>query len=93
MCRLGLKGNLLRELPASIGGMTSLVELFITDNRLESLPAAMGKLTSLVKLQACAGALVPAWLAAPRLAGLPLAWLFSPIQQKCHGDMGCPHAM
>lgn len=50
--RLGLKGNLLRELPESIGGLASLAELFITDNRLESLPAAMGHLTALVKLQA-----------------------------------------
>ena len=34
-----------------MGGMTALVELFITNNKLRQLPASMASLTSLVKLQ------------------------------------------
>lgn len=48
--RLGLKSNKLTRVPA-IGGMESLVELFITDNHLKSLPDGMSGLHSLVKLQ------------------------------------------
>lgn len=31
--RLGLKTNQLQRLPAQLGRLTSLVELFVTDNR------------------------------------------------------------
>ncbi len=51
--RLGLKDNQLEELPEAIGGLTALVELFITNNKLRQLPASMASLTSLVKLQVC----------------------------------------
>ena len=49
--RLGLKDNELEDLPEAIGGLTALVELFITNNKLRRLPAGMASLTSLVKLQ------------------------------------------
>ena len=49
--RLGLKDNQLEELPEAIGGLTALVELFITNNKLRALPASFASLTSLVKLQ------------------------------------------
>ena len=41
----------LRHLPPTIGGLTALVELFLTDNLLEALPQETSCLTSLVKLQ------------------------------------------
>ena len=31
--RLGLKANQLRQLPADLGHLTALVELFLTDNK------------------------------------------------------------
>lgn len=40
-----------RSLPQSLGDMSGLVELFITDNQLTTLPPSIGKLAKLVKLQ------------------------------------------
>ena len=39
------------SLPESLGAMSGLVELFLTDNQLASLPASMGDLKKLFKLQ------------------------------------------
>ena len=41
----------LRFLPASIGDMEGLVELFLTDNKLEALPPSIAKLSKLFKFQ------------------------------------------
>lgn len=52
-----MKSNRLAALPASIGQLGGLVELFLTDNRLERLPPEMGQLRNLVKLQVRCAAL------------------------------------
>eukprot|EP00850_Spirogloea_muscicola_P010450 SM000061S19277 [mRNA] locus=s61:527711:530820:+ [translate_table: standard] len=41
-----------RRLPESVGKMTGLVEVFLTDNVLERLPSSFGSLKKLFKLQA-----------------------------------------
>jgi hypothetical protein len=46
------QGNRLTALPASVGRLGALVELFITDNALEELPAELGGCAALVKVQA-----------------------------------------
>jgi len=46
------QGNRLTALPASVGRLDALVELFITDNALAALPAELGGCAALVKVQA-----------------------------------------
>jgi len=46
------QGNRLTALPASVGRLGALVELFITDNALAALPAQLGGCAALVKVQA-----------------------------------------
>ena len=45
-----LNDNQLTSLPAEIGQLTSLEELFLQRNQLTSLPAEIGQLTSLTRL-------------------------------------------
>jgi len=47
---LSLSGNQLTSLPAEIGQLTSLVELYLDRNQLTSLPVEIGLLTSLTQL-------------------------------------------
>ena len=44
---LDLSGNQLTSVPAEIGQLTSLRELYLSGNQLTSLPAEIGQLTSL----------------------------------------------
>ena len=44
-------GNLLISLPAGIGNLVNLQELFCSDNRITSLPAEIGLLTNLQDLR------------------------------------------
>ena len=43
-------GNQLTSLPAEIGQLTSLRELYLYDNQLTSVPAEIGQLTALERL-------------------------------------------
>lgn len=47
---LNLSSNRLTELPASIGGLGSLMEINLESNRLESLPGSIGRLAKLGEL-------------------------------------------
>jgi DMSO/TMAO reductase YedYZ molybdopterin-dependent catalytic subunit len=48
--KLGLNGNLLTQLPASFGELTSLSELFVIKNKLKSLPKELAKCRDLMAL-------------------------------------------
>jgi len=47
---LSVSDNALKELPTSIGGLTSLTSLNVSKNKLNELPLTLGKLASLVQL-------------------------------------------
>jgi leucine-rich repeat protein SHOC2 len=47
---LGFRWNQLTSVPAEIGQLTALRELYLGNNRLTSLPAEIGQLPSLPKL-------------------------------------------
>ena len=70
------QGNWLSALPASVGRLGALVELFITDNLLAALPPELGACSALVKLQASfnrLAALPPELGRLPRLEMLRVA--------------------
>lgn len=70
------QGNKLSALPASVGRLGALVELFITDNVLAALPPELGRCSALVKLQASfnrLAALPPELGRLPRLEMLRVA--------------------
>ena len=50
---LDLSGQGLKHLPAEIGQLTNLTQLYLSDNQLSSLPAEIGQLTNLTKLYLC----------------------------------------
>lgn len=62
---LELSGNLLEELPTTLGALPSLVRLLVARNKLQELPAALGGLGKLQHLDA----------AENRLTGVPAAVL------------------
>ena len=66
-----LGGNQLRSLPAEIGQLTSLQELYLYGNQLTSFPAEIGQLTSLLQLDLRGNQLtsVPAAIRDHRAAG------------------------
>ena len=58
---MDLGGNQLTSLPAEIGQLTSLEQLWLSHNQLTSLPAEIGQLTSLKRL----------WLGRNQLTSVP----------------------
>ena len=48
--RLDLRGKQLTKLPSSIGNLTGLTELYLSDNKLTSLPSSIGNLSRLKTL-------------------------------------------